>query len=135
MLLTKIKKFLNSLDAKQRYDVDTKVESLQKHWIEIKDYVFKRYDLVSIYIEFLEKAEKLSEMFEYVEKQLKETPEKQKLTQLESVWGDIKGAYGNLKAIGLRFLNVKVSIVVFYYILVVYCRHQFAEYGEITHIT
>ena len=111
-LLEDMKRYLESLEPEQRYDVDSKAEDLHKHWIELKDIVLKRVDLVSVYIEFLDKAEKLDDRFHQLDDDLNQTPNENKLNYLEREWSDISDAYGHLKLVGTRILNAKVRIAI-----------------------
>lgn len=70
--------------------------------------VIKRVDLAALHIEFLEKAEALNKLFEEMECMLHEKLEQDNLKRLENNWNDIKNSYGNLKACGMRILNMKV---------------------------
>lgn len=103
-LLVNLSDILESLDAKQRKDIDQKVDSLKQHWTMIEKYVEKRVDLVRLYIKFLEEAHVLSDMFDYLEAKLAEIPEHEKMDHLELSWVKIKKCYDNLKNIGKQFL-------------------------------
>ncbi|XP_020714421.1 titin homolog isoform X4 [Ceratitis capitata] len=108
LLLESIKAHLESLSPQQRYDVDSKAEALHKHWIELKDMVLKRVDCVSLLIEFFEKANELASQLDNLDKQLKQTPDEQKLQFLQENWQHIRADYGALKSSGSRFINLKI---------------------------
>ncbi|XP_053952603.1 titin homolog isoform X3 [Anastrepha ludens] len=108
LLLESIKAHLESLSPQQRYDVDSKAESLHKHWIELKDLVLKRVDYVSLLIEFFEKANELASQLDNLDKQLKQTPDEQKLQFLQENWKHIRADYADLKSLGTRFITLKI---------------------------
>ena len=108
LLLESIKTHLESLSAQQRYDVDSKAESLHKHWIELKDMVLKRVDCVSVLIEFFEKANEFTSQVDNLKRQLSQTPNEQKLQFLQETWKNIRSDFGDLKNMGTRFLQWKV---------------------------
>ncbi|XP_036337176.1 titin homolog isoform X4 [Rhagoletis pomonella] len=108
LLLESIKAHLESLSPQQRYDVDSKAEALHKHWIELKDLVLKRVDCVSLLIEFFEKANELASQLDNLDKQLKQTPDEQKLQFLQENWKHIRDDYADLKSFGMRFVNMKI---------------------------
>ncbi|XP_015043414.2 titin-like isoform X8 [Drosophila pseudoobscura] len=108
LLLESIKVHLESLSPQQRYDVDSKAESLHKHWIELKDLVLKRVDYVSLLIEFFEQANELSSQLDHLQRQLQQTPDEHKLQFLQATWSNIILAFGELKSRGQRFINLKI---------------------------
>ncbi|XP_054732036.1 uncharacterized protein LOC129240321 isoform X10 [Anastrepha obliqua] len=108
LLLESIKAHLESLSPQQRYDVDSKAEALHKHWIELKDLVLKRVDYVSLLIEFFEKANELASQLDNLDKQLKQTPDEQKLQFLQENWKHIRADYADLKSLGTRFITLKI---------------------------
>ncbi|XP_046807761.1 uncharacterized protein LOC111679299 isoform X10 [Lucilia cuprina] len=108
LLLESIKTHLESLSAQQRYDVDSKAESLHKHWIELKDLVLKRVDCVSILIEFFEKANEFASQLDNLKRQLAQTPNEQKLQFLQETWQNIRNDFNDLKNLGNRFLHWKI---------------------------
>lgn len=101
---------MESLSAQQRYDVDSKAESLHKHWIELKDLVLKRVDCVSVLIEFFEKANEFGSQMDNLKRQLALTPNEGKLQFLQETWKNMQSDFGDLKNLASRFLNLKVSI-------------------------
>lgn len=110
-MLESIKAHLESLSPQQRYDVDSKAESLHKHWIELKDLVLKRVDCVSVLIEFFEKANEFASQIDNLKRQLAQTPSEQKLQFLQETWSNMRSDFSDLKNLGSRFLNWKVCIV------------------------
>ncbi|XP_032599440.1 titin isoform X4 [Drosophila grimshawi] len=108
LLLESIKQHLESLSPQQRYDVDSKAESLHKHWIELKDLVLKRVDYVSLLIEFFEQANELSSQLDHLQRQLLQTPDEHKLQFLQATWANIAASYAELKSSGQRFINLKI---------------------------
>lgn len=115
-----IKTHLESLSAQQRYDVDSKAESLHKHWIELKDLVLKRVDCVSVLIEFFEKANEFASQLDNLKRQLAQTPNEQKLQFLQETWQNIRNDFNDLKALGNRFLHWKVCKAFFKHFVVLY---------------
>lgn len=61
--------------------------------------------MVTVFVQFLQLAESLSNMFDYIEKMLRESPEQDRLSQLDVVWTKVKPAYEQLKSEGARFLD------------------------------
>lgn len=118
-----IKTHLESLSAQQRYDVDSKAESLHKHWIELKDMVLKRVDCVSILIEFFEKANEFTSQVDNLKRQLSQTPNEQKLQFLQETWKNIRTDFGDLKNLGTRFLQLKVCTDFIIYLVNYICPH------------
>ncbi|XP_033242192.1 titin-like isoform X7 [Drosophila miranda] len=108
LLLESIKVHLESLSPQQRYDVDSKAESLHKHWIELKDLVLKRVDYVSLLIEFFEQANELSSQLNHLQRQLQQTPDEHKLQFLQATWSNIILTFSELKSRGQRFINLKI---------------------------
>ncbi|XP_073838140.1 zormin isoform X4 [Musca autumnalis] len=108
LLLESIKTHLESLSAQQRYDVDSKAESLHKHWIELKDLVLKRVDCVSVLIEFFQKANEFASQMDNLKRQLALTPNEQKLQFLQETWTNMQSDFVELKNLGSRFLNLKI---------------------------
>ncbi|KAI8039392.1 hypothetical protein M5D96_008116 [Drosophila gunungcola] len=108
LLLESIKIHLESLSPQQRYDVDSKAESLHKHWIELKDLVLKRVDHVSLLIDFFELANELSSQLDNLQRQLQQTPDEHKLQFLQATWTGIAATFGELKSRGQRFINLKI---------------------------
>lgn len=96
---------LESLEKAERKDVDHKVQSLHDTWNELKTIVENRVDAATNYIQFLQSAEKLIDMFEHVEGILRTMPEESKITILDDAWSKIKPAYGQLKENGNHFLD------------------------------
>lgn len=101
---------LESLEDTERKDVDHKVQSLHDTWNELKTIVENRVDAATIYLKFLQSAEKLANMFEQVEGILRSTPEESKMSILEDAWAKIKPAYGQLKAEGNDFLDFASTV-------------------------
>uniref|UniRef100_A0A6P4EL74 Muscle M-line assembly protein unc-89 n=1 Tax=Drosophila rhopaloa TaxID=1041015 RepID=A0A6P4EL74_DRORH len=108
LLLESIKVHLESLSPQERYDVDSKAESLHKHWIELKDLVLKRVDYVSLLIDFFELANELSSQLDNLQRQLQQTPDEHKLQFLQATWTGIAATFGELKSRGQRFINLKI---------------------------
>ncbi|XP_058980466.1 uncharacterized protein LOC101894461 isoform X1 [Musca domestica] len=108
LLLESIKTHLESLSAQQRYDVDSKAESLHKHWIELKDLVLKRVDCVSVLIEFFEKANEFGSQMDNLKRQLALTPNEGKLQFLQETWKNMQSDFGDLNNLASRFLNLKI---------------------------
>ncbi|KMY97038.1 titin isoform X18 [Drosophila simulans] len=108
LLLESIKVHLESLSPQERYDVDSKAESLHKHWIELKDLVLKRVDYVSLLIDFFELANELSSQLDNLQRQLQQTPDEHKLQFLQATWTGIASTFGELKSRGQRFINLKI---------------------------
>lgn len=109
MLLETIKSHLESLSPQQRYDVDSKAESLHKHWIELKDLVLKRVDCVNVLIEFYEKAQRLNCQLNELRNHLTQSPNSNQVAVLEKNWQKIREDFVSIKSLGNRFLHCKVS--------------------------
>ncbi|XP_037939332.1 uncharacterized protein LOC119672375 isoform X4 [Teleopsis dalmanni] len=108
LLLESIKTHLESLSPQQRYDVDSKAETLHKHWIELKEWVLKRVDCVSLLIDFFERANRLTSQLDNLDRQLTQTPDQQKLQFLQDAWSNIRSDYSDLKTAGKRFITTKI---------------------------
>lgn len=104
-LLVSVTEILADIEGDQRHDIDLKVEALHSHWTQLKDLIEGRVDLVTVYVQFLQLAESLSNMFDYIERMLRESPEQDRLAQLDAVWTKVKPAYEQLKSEGARFLD------------------------------
>lgn len=104
-LLISVTEILGEIEVGQRHDIDQKVEALHSHWTQLKNLIEGRVDLVTVFVQFLQLAESLSNMFDYIEKMLHESPEQDRLAQLDAVWTKVKPAYEQLKSEGARFLD------------------------------
>lgn len=114
-MLLSVKDILSELETDQRVDIDRKVDALHSHWTQLRTLVEDRVDLVTVFLQFLQLAESLSNMFDYIEKMLSETPESNKLAQLDAVWMKVKPAYEQLKSEGARFNSetAKVGVILY----------------------
>lgn len=102
---------LASLNPSDRYDVDTKAEYLHNLWLQMKEKVLRRVDLVSLLLEFYQRAQDLTNMFDILQKELIDTPEEARLKKIETSWIQIQNHYDNVKALGHKYLNtIRVSI-------------------------
>lgn len=109
-MLLAVKDILSEVETEQRVDIDRKVDALHSHWTQLRTIVEDRVDLVTVFLQFLQLAESLSNMFDYIEKMLRESPESDKLAQLDAVWLKVKPAYEQLKSEGARFLNETAKV-------------------------
>lgn len=109
-MLLAVKDILSEVETEQRVDIDRKVDALHSHWTQLRTIVEDRVDLVTVFLQFLQLAESLSNMFDYIEKMLRESPESEKLAQLDAVWLKVKPAYEQLKSEGARFLNETAKV-------------------------
>lgn len=96
---------LENLGESQRKDVDQKVESLHKHWTQLKNIAKARTDLATLYIQFLDESESLEKVFNEVELIIKTAPNEGNLKQIEKAWGVIKPAFGEIKKTGGRVIE------------------------------
>lgn len=103
---------LTEIEDDQRKDIDTKVEALHTHWTNLKNIVENRVDLVQLFAHILKLADSISNMFDYVERALEETPADEKLRQLDTIWNKIKPAYAQLKLDGARFIDEMSKVCV-----------------------
>lgn len=71
----------------------------------MKEKVLRRVDLVSLLIEFYQRATGLSEMFDLLQKELVNTPEEQRLKKVETSWIEIQNHYNHVKSLGHKYLN------------------------------
>lgn len=110
-LLVNTSKVLDQLDNTERNDVDSKVQTIHENWNELKTIIENRVDLSTIYVRFLQLADKLTDMFTHVEEVLRTTPEDFKLTQLDLLWNKLIPVYTQLKSEGKQFKEIvqKVS--------------------------
>lgn len=104
-LLVNTSKVLDSLEEHERGEVNKRVESLHDIWNSLKIIVENRVDLSTNFIKFLQLAEKLGEMFTYVEQILQSSPDEVKLSQMDELWLKIKSAYTQLKDDGNGFIE------------------------------
>ncbi|KAL5290629.1 hypothetical protein ACFFRR_010159 [Megaselia abdita] len=104
-LLESIKIHLASLNPSDRYDVDTKAEYLHNLWLQMKEKVLRRVDLVSLLLDFYQRAQGLSEMFDLLQKELIATPEEARLKKIQTSWIQIQNHYDNVKTLGHKYLN------------------------------
>lgn len=102
---------LSEIEDAERKDIDHKVDSIHSHWTELKNIVETRVDLVTTFLQFLQLADSLSNLFDHVEKVLREVPEQDKLRQLDAVWSKIKPAYEQLKSEGARFVDETSKVI------------------------
>lgn len=91
------------MDDTERNDIDNKVKDIHDIWNELKTIVENRVDLSTNYINFLQLAEKLTDMFNHIEDVLKTTPEDSKLNQLDMLWNQLIPVYTQLKDEGRQF--------------------------------
>ena len=101
---------LEYLSEEQRRDIDLKVDSIHKHWTDLKNLIENRVDLVSIFIQFLEEAESLGNMFDLMERFLKANVDENQLSKLESAWSKIQPAYSQLKNTAVRVVDVTSKV-------------------------
>lgn len=106
-----VTQILNEIEDDQRKDIDQKVDAIHNHWIELKNIVENRVDLVRILIQFLKLAESLSNMFNYLENVLKNVPEEEKMNQLNNIWSKVQPAYAQLKSEGERFIDETSKVI------------------------
>ena len=104
---------LETLDATQRMDVDTKVESLHKHWTQLKNIAKIRLELATLYIRFLDDSESLEKVFNEVELILRTNANEDSLKQIEKAWAVIKPSFAEIKMTGGRVVAdlEKVSLL------------------------
>lgn len=109
-LLISVTGILTDIDSDQRRDIDQKVEALHGHWTQLKVLIEGRVDLVTVFVQFLQLADSLSNMFDYIEQMLRECPERERLAQLDAVWTKVKPAYEQLKSEGQRFVDEAAKV-------------------------
>lgn len=63
-LLARLTPSLEYLEDGQRDDVQQKVDLLRQQWIELKNYVIARVDLLKLYIRFHQEAETVRNLFD-----------------------------------------------------------------------
>lgn len=81
------------------------MESLHKHWTQLKNITKARTDLATLYIQFLDESESLEKVFNEVELIIKTAPNEANLKQIEKAWGVIKPAFGEIKQTGGRVIE------------------------------
>jgi hypothetical protein len=102
-LLTNLTPYLEFLEEYQRLDIEEKIESLRRNWTDLKNFVFKRVDLIKIYIQFHLEADKLSELFSKLESQLKTIKPHDQTQFVEDAWNRIQSQFAKLKNIAKQF--------------------------------
>ncbi|XP_058831726.1 uncharacterized protein LOC131690174 isoform X5 [Topomyia yanbarensis] len=66
-LLVRLTPSLEYLEDEQRDDVQQKIDVIRQKWIELKNYIIARVDLLKLYIRFHQEAETLRNLFESFE--------------------------------------------------------------------
>lgn len=105
LLLVNTSKILESIEQMERDEVEKRVQSLRDTWMRLRTIVENRVDLSTNFIKFMQLADKLSEMFTYVEQILQSPIDESKLNQLDELWLKIKSAYTQLTDDGNSFIE------------------------------
>lgn len=104
-MLLSLTPILENLDESQRKDVDNKVETLHKHWTQLKNIAKVRTELATIYIQFLDESESLEKVFNEVELILRTAATEENLKQIQKAWAVIKPSFGEIKLTGGRVID------------------------------
>ncbi|XP_063701950.1 titin homolog isoform X2 [Culicoides brevitarsis] len=95
-LLGNLKSIVEFLDDSQRKDVDQKIEALRKNWIDLKNFVLARTDIIDTYIRFHEKTEVLSESFKKLENDIRTLSNREE-EKVDADWAKVRKEFGELK--------------------------------------
>uniref|UniRef100_A0A336ML28 CSON001463 protein n=1 Tax=Culicoides sonorensis TaxID=179676 RepID=A0A336ML28_CULSO len=95
-LLGNLKSIVEFLDDNQRQDVDRKIESLRKNWIDLKNFVLARVDVIDSYIHFHEITEKLNESFGKLENDIRTLSNKEE-DVVDQDWQRVRSEFAELK--------------------------------------
>uniref|UniRef100_A0A336MAK9 CSON008164 protein n=1 Tax=Culicoides sonorensis TaxID=179676 RepID=A0A336MAK9_CULSO len=95
-LLGNLKSIVEFLDDNQRQDVDRKIESLRKNWIDLKNFVLARVDVIDSYIHFHEITEKLNESFGKLENDIRTLSNKEE-DVVDQDWQRVRSEFTELK--------------------------------------
>lgn len=113
-LFGNLKSIVEYLDDNQRHDVDQKIESLRKNWIDLKDFILSRIPVIEPYINFHDIAEKLQESFKNLENKIRTSSNKE-TEAVDSAWDRVRKEYDQLKNAAINF-NDQVQKVRFPYV-------------------
>lgn len=94
----------NNVSEIDRIEIDAKVEWLKTQFVEVKNAINRRIELVIHFLRILQQSDRLSDRFKQVEAMLNQTPDDAKLAQFKNHWEQIKPAYAELKKDGQHFL-------------------------------
>ncbi|XP_019884311.1 titin isoform X6 [Camponotus floridanus] len=89
---------IERLDESQKYEMRSKIKNLEDEWTKTKIAVLKRIDLGTIYIQFHEIIEELTNEMDYIDNELKkcDTLDETKINELERKWKSLEPLYKKL---------------------------------------
>ncbi|XP_065086405.1 titin isoform X5 [Ochlerotatus camptorhynchus] len=105
-LLVRLTPVLEYLEDDQRDDVQHKIDVIRQTWIELKNYVNTRVDLLKLYIRFHQEAEILRNLFESfdIQKAAFRSAEHDR-PLLQAALDNIRAQLGQLKAFGEQCID------------------------------
>ncbi|XP_062540649.1 muscle M-line assembly protein unc-89 isoform X7 [Armigeres subalbatus] len=105
-LLVRLTPSLEYLEDGQRDDVQSKIDVIRQKWIELKNFVIVRVDMLKLYIRFHQEAETLRNLFEAfdIQKATFRSAEQDR-PLLQAALDNIRSQLGQLKAIGEQCID------------------------------
>ncbi|CAL1681896.1 unnamed protein product [Lasius platythorax] len=99
---------IERLDETQKYELRSKIQNLEDQWAKIKLAVLKRIDLGTIYIQFHEIIEELTNEMDSIDNELKKcevTLDETRIDELERRWKSLEPLYKKLDNRAKVFLD------------------------------
>ncbi|XP_072764140.1 uncharacterized protein [Anoplolepis gracilipes] len=99
---------IERLDETQKYELRSKIKNLEDEWAKTKIAVLKRIDLGTIYIQFHEIIEELTNEMDAIDNELKKcetTLDETKIDELERRWKSLEPLYKKLDDRAKAFLD------------------------------
>lgn len=99
---------IERLDETQKYELRSKIKNLEDEWAKIKIAVLKRIDLGTIYIQFHEIVEELTNEMDYIDNELKKCEtilDETRIDELERKWKSLEPLYKKLDDRAKAFLG------------------------------
>nr|XP_029725941.1 muscle M-line assembly protein unc-89-like isoform X7 [Aedes albopictus] len=105
-LLVRLTPVLEYLEDGQRDDVQSKIDIIRQKWIELKNFVIVRVDMLKLYIRFHQEAETLRNLFESFDIQRTAfRSAEQDRPLLQAALDNIRTQLGQLKTIGEQCID------------------------------
>lgn len=101
-LLIKLSPHLPNLDDNERNDIDTKIDSIRKNWIELKNMIITRIDLIKLYIQFHQGAEQLNDDYMRFDDQIQRIKFNE-MHLIDPLWNGIQNKFSFIKNIAQQF--------------------------------
>lgn len=101
-LLIKLSPHLPNLDDNERNDIDTKIDSIRKNWIELKNMIIIRIDLIKLFIQFHQGAEQLNDDYMRFDDQIQRIKFNE-MHLIDPLWNGIQNKFSFIKNIAQQF--------------------------------